>query len=362
MASAADRPFLRISKVAGRYLLFDIDDVMYLRRTHNICSVFVGTIPQNPSQNTFMGLPLELMPEEAQVLVNKKVAYVVDDAAFHVSRLTSMDVAARKAYLQPLKHEGKQAQLAIMEENKRAQVARQHGKSEKSKRRRKAGASEEPESSTTDSSTPTTTASLDPGTSLKEDEEEVSLFDSSPIPRKPPNAPHAGAVPPVQSLLVTPTTSSLLTHPPPSASPPDTPSPAPVPEPTAPVELPPSYPLYAHLQDRGYYMMPGLRFGCDYNVYPGDPLRFHSHFQATHYGWEDEISMLDLVGGGRLGTNVKKGYLIGGAVGATDVSSGDGNGSGSGIAGDDVSERGKGSGDGSLGPPVRTFCIEWAGI
>jgi tRNA-splicing endonuclease subunit Sen34 len=58
--------------------------------------------------------------------------------------------------------------------------------------------------------------------------------------------------------------------------------------------------------------MPGLRFGCDYNVYPGDPLRFHSHFSATSYGWDEEFSMIDLIGGGRLGTRVKKGFLIGG--------------------------------------------------
>ena len=60
-------------------------------------------------------------------------------------------------------------------------------------------------------------------------------------------------------------------------------------------------------------MGPGLRFGCQYVAYPGDPLRYHSHFLVTGHGWDDEIELLDIVGGGRLGTGVKKGYMIGGA-------------------------------------------------
>lgn len=107
-----------------------------------------------------------------------------------------------------------------------------------------------------------------------------------------------------------------------------------------------SNPLYAHLHAKGYYMMPGLRFGCDYNVYPGDPLRFHSHFQASSFGWDEEIAVLDLVAGGRLGTNVKKGFLVGGAVVPGEVSVGVGVGE----------ERGKHEQE------VRAFCIEWAGM
>ncbi len=69
---------VRISKIAGRYLIFDLQDVVYLRRHHSICAVFVGTMPQNPTQNIFMGLPVELLAEEASVLVNKGAAYIAD--------------------------------------------------------------------------------------------------------------------------------------------------------------------------------------------------------------------------------------------------------------------------------------------
>ena len=88
-------------------------------------------------------------------------------------------------------------------------------------------------------------------------------------------------------------------------------------------------------------MSPGLRFGCQYNVYPGDALRYHSHFLATGFDWDEEIDLLTLVGGGRLGTGVKKAYLIGGVQGRT------------GKASDDVP---------GTEAEVRTFCIEWSGM
>lgn len=78
------------------------------------------------------------------------------------------------------------------------------------------------------------------------------------------------------------------------------------------IDTPRGYPLYAHLNSKGFYITPGIRFGGDYSVYPGDPFKFHAHFMATSYEWDEEITMLDLVSGGRLGTAVKKGFLIGG--------------------------------------------------
>lgn len=86
-------------------------------------------------------------------------------------------------------------------------------------------------------------------------------------------------------------------------------------------------------------MSPGIRFGCQFSVYPGDPLRFHSHFLSMSYEWDEEIDLLDLVGGGRLGTGVKKGWLLGGREKE-----------------DGVEE------DGQTGGRVRTFCLEWGGM
>lgn len=121
-----------------------------------------------------------------------------------------------------------------------------------------------------------------------------------------------------------PSTSDSLYHnlPPPSPSKPS--SLAPAPSKT-------SYPLYKHLHANSYFLSPGLRFGCQFMAYPGDPLRFHSHFVVTGMGWDEEIEMRDIVGGGRLGTGVKKAWMVGG---------------------EDEDKPGV----------VRTFCVEWGGF
>jgi tRNA-splicing endonuclease subunit Sen34 len=273
-----------------------------------------------------MGLPLELMPEEAQVLVDKKVAYIADDATFHPTRLAAFDESSRRAYLQSLKNQGKRLQMAAIESHNRNKPKLQQGKQKKKKK-------EAGDSSTNDV--------IEAGIEAAED---ISLFDSTPTLRKPNKVSNE-----VEGYALTPTTSSFLLP-----STPDSEL-----EPPVSVDVPVSYPLFAHLHDKGYYMMPGLRFGCDYNVYPGDPLRFHSHFAGVHFGWDEEITMMDLVGGGRLATSVKKGYLFGGAVaeGSDAAEAADGHGASEAENGKQPKVSG-----GPVAPPVRTFCLEWAGM
>jgi tRNA-splicing endonuclease subunit Sen34 len=86
-------------------------------------------------------------------------------------------------------------------------------------------------------------------------------------------------------------------------------------------------------------------------VYPGDPFRYHAHYLANSYGWDEEVAMLDLVTSGRLGTAVKKSFLFGAERpaghekdGAEQSGGKGGNGAGAGVG------------------RVRVFCIEWAGM
>lgn len=39
--------------------------------------------------------------------------------------------------------------------------------------------------------------------------------------------------------------------------------------------------VFSDLWEKGYYITSGEKFGGDYLVYPGDPLKFHSHFIAV---------------------------------------------------------------------------------
>jgi len=478
-----------ISCVAGRYLLFDVDVISHVRRNHNICGVLVGTIPNLSQQNVFLGIPLELMPEEARVLVEGGHAHIVDDVETHRQGFQEMSRADRLQYLAEMDRQGTEAakeSLAAQEKKKDNALKKKGLRKEVVETETApsvAGSTATIESSTTASSIADSTASdatvhvelpspaasglgfimkgsgfLDAQSSVNTLSSSVSPVVSTSVPSAPSESSSVAsdlgssfvdlgsvmkgssfiesastpsksdiAVAPASAASLSPQTSDLgssfsdlgsimkgssfLDPTPiqvkvrkveveeaapllvkeeaaelveadsaqleaamqeefsavtaddpaevelPEATPPmvdgtpvptngsqetslfdselptskSTPKsvftqrqyitpttshpPLPVPSPTSTSRLPAvpkSYPLFRFLHSRGYFFMPGLRFGCNYSVYPGDPLRYHSHFLATGLGWDEKFDLLDIVGGGRLGTGTKKAYMVGG--------------------------------------------------
>lgn len=310
--SAPDLPFpiFQISQAIRRYLLYDINTVTWLRRTHNILGVFIGSLPQSPQQNVFLGLPLELQPEEATLLLEKGLAFIADDLQIHKiaiksvpKGLTDYKATARREAFATAKAVVKHKQLKTQEVLQRLKV--------------------DPAISSRDKT-------------IDKDEHDESIFDT---PQEPSSEPILSGIVPYSS---TPTTSY-----PPMATP-SKHSSSPLPEANA-----SSYALFKHLHASGYFMSPGLRFGCQFSVYPGDPLRFHSHFLAMGHDWDEEIDILDLIGGGRLGTGVKKGWLIGGALKNSDTNA----------KPDAITKNAQSSAaEDSEDFHVRTFCVEWGGM
>lgn len=319
--SAPDLPFpiFRISQNVERYLLYDIDTITWLRQAHNILGVLIGTLPQIPQQNVFLGLPLELQPEEARLLVEKGVTYTIDDRDWHTRDLPSKTDGQVKAIQEDVGRAG----LEVAKEYERRKQSRTQEMLDKMTDRKD--------------------VAIDPSSSGaptigKENESmEESLFAVSTTTPTPPISISDSEL---KSWAITPTTS----YPPLSE-----------PQESALAELPnadhASYALFKHLHSRGYFMAPGIRFGCQFSVYPGDPLRFHSHFLSMSYDWDEDIDLLDLVGGGRLGTGVKKGWLIGGVEEKEE----DGNGT-------NAIESEVETGNSKKKAKVRTFCIEWGGM
>lgn len=290
-----------ISLVGQRYLLFDVEVAAYLRREHRICGTTVGTLSLSPAQNLFLGIPVEIMPEEAQLLVEKGVARIVDDARAHEQATRSPDAARRADYLARLQKQSKQFEQHKVQEKEQARQRILNGRSKPA-----ADASVD--------------VSVDTSVSASHQNESASdLFDfgeggtpTNGVPDSQHSDTAVKVLPPAvtsvsSSYQITPTTSAPLL-----------PNPTHALEPTI-HDLPSSYPLYKHLNEQGFFMTPGLRFGCQYTVYPGDPLRFHSHFLAVGARWDEEVDLMDIVGGGRLGTGVKKGFLLGGASPLGDV-------------------------------------------
>jgi tRNA-splicing endonuclease subunit Sen34 len=296
---------ISISYISNRYLLFSIDAVTYLRREHHICGVLIGTLPQIPQQNVFLGLPLELMPEEARLLVDKGVACIVDEAKAH-DGMRSLLEEDRARYLRDLESQGQHAirLQSDRKEQKREEALKKLDEKKAAKARSSPSASAQTESS----------AAI------------VDIFNSerrnSSTSRDTPTSTASSrmGITPATSYPPLPPPSSTLHLPPPS--------------------VPASYPLFAHLHARGYFLSPGLRFGCNYMAYPGDSLRFHAHFLVVSYEWDEEIDLMDIVAGGRLGTGVKKGFLLGGAE----------------------KSRQEAESEADRVDSVRAFSIEWAGM
>lgn len=320
-------PVFKISSTTEHFLLYDINTITWLRKTHNILGVLIGTLPQFPQQNVFLGLPLKLQPEEARLLVEKKLAYVVDDLRWHSMGLQSMTAAQKEAFIAGLDREGKEAAKAA--DNKR-----EASRMKTMKRLADGG-----------QTTKAITSDRSDGPAA-EGENDDALFDQTPTPDSAPIPSLASQRPSVHeeaAWAVTPATSYPLLQTPPM-----------VPAAKLPRVKPSSYALFKHLHSLSYFLSPGLRFGCQFSVYPGDPLRFHSHFLAVATDWDEEIDLLDLVGGGRLGTGVKKGWLIGG------VNEG---GSGQLVERHENHPDSRKTEHANQGDSnVRTFCIEWGGM
>nr|POE66682.1 putative trna-splicing endonuclease subunit tsp-4 [Quercus suber] len=312
-----------IFKLAHRFLLYDAATISYIRAKYNISGVLIGSLPQAPQQNVFLGIPLELMPEEARLLIEKNVAYVVDDVKEHKSNFlaNNLDPEERKAFQAALR---KQGQAAAEHVNKRTEERKKAALQKKVddgdwndipedmlKPRTGASGNNTKKKKTRDIKSSLAGTPADSGA---EDSEGLLFSGPSDSTRADSDQSKAGSSvsrPSVaaasETYAFTPTTS----YPPLSLSQPAAAT-TPIGTDLALPAVPNSYPLYRHMHSQGYFLAPGLRFGCQYMAYPGDPLRFHSHFLCNGMDWDEEFDLLDIVGGGRLGTGVKKGFLIGG--------------------------------------------------
>lgn len=243
--------------VAGTGLIYEIETLKLLREKYHICGTLTGILPEFPQQNVFQGLPLQLMPEDIKLLVDElKVAYAVDDRQAHQNAILSVT----KDDLEEIEHSQAkklEAEAEMAQEVSWAQkklILEKHNQPTDEKAKAKYLASLKGPSAVSKYEISTTTKN---------------------IPSYPMFAQRSAAVSFFQ----------------PEES---------------------SYMIFKHLQALGYYLSPGLRFGGQFLAYPGDPLRFHSHYIVNGYDWEAEIPILDIIRGGRLATNVKKSWVVGG--------------------------------------------------
>lgn len=280
MATDATPAKIPIHVSGERGLIFDIRDVKRLREEFHVCGTLIGILPQIPQQNVFQGLPLELMPEEIRFLVEEcDAAYLVDDGPVHELAALSFLDDDRKALQE---HRKKIADAQIEKHQQLVEIKRQQAIEKKgNKNAGKDGGKDSGKAISTLSAESGTFYSIDTYTTETPvnlpsyDLYEARYHTDAPVKLTSANNAVRKPLPPVR-----------------------------LPKQTA-------YDMYMHLQREQYFLSPGLRFGGQFLAYPGDPLRYHSHHIAIGYGWNEKFNVLDVVGGGRLGTAVKKCWYVG---------------------------------------------------
>ncbi|GJE98121.1 tRNA-intron endonuclease catalytic domain-like protein [Phanerochaete sordida] len=286
---------LRVSN--QKAYVWDVEDLAALRADHHICGVLTGTLPHLSQQNVFLGVPLLLLPEEAVLLVSKQLAVFVDDSTAHRTPAHEELVqwnAERTAHVA--------AQIAGAE----AKDAEQRGAanralSEDAVRKRRAREEKR--------------AAAARAKAIAEGADPDSVVLVVPTPQERPDTPSASANANTVYTVTVPADSAA-----------ELPWYAPEAATYATLEDAKAagvwtYPstsferakceVFRDLWEKGHFMGGGIKFGGDFLVYPGDPLRYHSHFVATvHESPVAKIRPMEIVAHGRLGTATKKAHLL----------------------------------------------------
>ncbi|CAE6415592.1 unnamed protein product [Rhizoctonia solani] len=257
--------------------VWSVDDIETLRVTHRICGMLSGTLPSVSQQNVFLGTPLTLLPEEVAALVNTGIACIVDDARSHGA---------------PTKH-----QLQRWAESRKANIEVEVKEREASSAPVRIDMSDKAQKKRMERE----------ARKAAQQQQQQQQAEPSPLAEPEPAAPivtlHTVHVPGPSSEL--PWYAAQIFHTIDEAR-------------GAGVW---SYPrdvkeraecaVFRDLWEKGNYLGPGIKFGGNYLVYPGDPLRFHSHFVASvHPSKTSTIRPMDIVAFGRLGTATKKVHLL----------------------------------------------------
>ncbi|KAJ6455736.1 hypothetical protein C8R45DRAFT_881209 [Mycena sanguinolenta] len=264
--------------------VWDVEDIATIRTKHRLCGVFTGTLPHMSQQNLFLGVPMVLLPEEVVLLVENELAVLVDDPNAHIQPSVAelQRWSAKEKELAQLRL----AQLTTAIANLPAVMSEEAIQKRKERElKRQAAAAKAAEAAA-----------------------EGSIF--SP----PENAPAPPPAPEPQYTVVIPASSSSFEWYNDSAcmySTIQSAKEAGIWEYPSNLHERAKCGVFRGLWEQGMYMGGGIKFGGDYLVYPGDPLRYHAHFSATVLESPTfSLTPMEIVAHGRLGTVTKKSHLL----------------------------------------------------
>ncbi|KAL0947077.1 hypothetical protein HGRIS_013218 [Hohenbuehelia grisea] len=289
-------PVVLLRVANQRAYVWDVDDAAILRSKHHICGILTGTLPHLSQQNVFLGVPLVLMPEEVVLLVEQGFAALVDDPEAHE--------APSEDQLQQWDHQRKEfIKLHLAQtESKLSQEASSRSLSEEALRKRKEREERKAlkaQIPSTDIQTPDFQAFADPSPASKTSTPIASASEVNPLTTLYPVILPAASdsfewynANRIYSTISSAKSAGIWSYP-------------------STLFERARCGVFKGLWDQGYFMGGGIKFGGEYLVYPGDPLRYHSHFTATVIDSPTSaLRPMEIVAHGRLGTATKKAHLL----------------------------------------------------
>ncbi|XP_028039001.1 tRNA-splicing endonuclease subunit Sen34 isoform X1 [Bombyx mandarina] len=237
-----------------------------LRTQHRICSAFVGSVPSFPRQNDFLGLPIALSSEETALLVEKRICELHEmPAEFCKYEPTEKDKELMEEFLKKVLEQ----QASALKKRKIEQLSQKIDiiVAGKKKNLINKGMSD---------------ANIDKDAMLEEEIKRIQDLDPDHTLVQLPQEMYRNIeTSPVGLDVLRP---NIL-------------------EGDGAIK----YSIFKDLWEKGYYVTSGSKFGCDYLIYPGDPVQFHaSHMVRCVCNQENVFHPKSLVAFGRLSVAVNK--------------------------------------------------------
>ncbi|XP_034239632.1 tRNA-splicing endonuclease subunit Sen34 [Thrips palmi] len=281
----------------GTPLIWNAQDWLKIREEHRIVGSLIGVLPNLSNQEALHGLPMSLLPEEATLLLEMNVISLANYPS--LSRCPGEGVVkAFKAHRQKtyaeqadkMKDERKVALEGLVDKIVEGRRRKQLGLDTKKKKRKKVkseGNDEETDDKSED------VAKIVELLKPIEDAERQAVLEEE-LAKIPPLSKE-------NTLIQTFTTYPWLRA-----------------EDACPVAwtFPSSheekirYLTFKDLWEKGYFITTGHKFGGDFLVYPGDPVKFHSQFIVVCVPHSQTFSVHQFVTYGRIGSSVRKTFVL----------------------------------------------------
>lgn len=279
----AEHSKIRIHLQQGNAFVWRAEDARKIREEHGLVGNLVGALVRKPRQNTRLGLPLQLLPEEARLLVEigaaRLVHHCLADQESSGGADASIDVDEKESYTNFLQHSyEEQWKLALQDKKCKLEGLSEQIAEARSKRKRPRVAQEEE---------PMESSSQGPIKELLNLEQTFHFPKEAMMVQIPTAQLRLGN----EKLVDIQEVSSEWPYP-------------------GQKNHEARYKVFRDLWQKGYYLTSGGKFGGDFLIYPGDPMRFHAHYIAICSPQDKDIALSDIITAGRLGTNVKKTVLL----------------------------------------------------